>query len=424
MRVIPDELFPPASFPFPTVLFSRASLEFAIQQFWFRFRQISLFQSYTLASILQDTLWVGQSTLEMPSSSLCQDETCPPYSLMDDYSEGAHPQILEALLRTNSTQQVAYGGDDYCHDARQLIREKIHCTDDEADIFFVPSGTSANLISIASCLRPYEAVITLDSGHIACKEAGAIEATGHKLILVPAVDGKMTTTNLRKAHQQNQFFPHMAKPRLLYLSNASETGTVYTKRELASLSALCKELNLLLLMDGARIGTALCSKKNDMSLRDIFDLTDIFWICGTKAGALMGEAIVVKKPLAEGFIFHLKQHGALLAKGRILGVQFMELFREDLFFRLAEHANAMALKISSSFENMGYKLAADTETNQVFVTLPQQLVRRLQDRFRFYVWEQLDDGQVVVRIVTSWATDELQVDKFNAWVEQWTVAKP
>ena len=343
---------------------------------------------------------------------------------MDDYSEGAHPQILEALLRTNSTQQVAYGGDDYCHDARQLIREKIHCTDDEADIFFVPSGTSANLISIASCLRPYEAVITLDSGHIACKEAGAIEATGHKLILVPAVDGKMTTTNLRKAHQQNQFFPHMAKPRLLYLSNASETGTVYTKRELASLSALCKELNLLLLMDGARIGTALCSKKNDMSLRDIFDLTDIFWIGGTKAGALMGEAIVVKKPLAEGFIFHLKQHGALLAKGRILGVQFMELFREDLFFRLAEHANAMALKISSSFENMGYKLAADTETNQVFVTLPQQLVRRLQDRFRFYVWEQLDDGQVVVRIVTSWATDELQVDKFNAWVEQWTVAKP
>ncbi|KAJ5595300.1 Aromatic amino acid beta-eliminating lyase/threonine aldolase [Penicillium hispanicum] len=358
----------------------------------------------------------------MPSSSLCQDEACPPYSLMDDYSEGAHPQILEALLRTNNTQQVSYGGDEYSNAARQFIRSKIECAEDEADIFFVPSGTSANLISIASCLRPYEAVITLDSGHIAGKEAGAIEATGHKLILVPAVDGKMTTSNLRKAVRQNQFFPHMAKPRLLYLSNASETGTVYTKRELSNLSALCKELNLLLLMDGARIGTALSSRKNDMNLRDIFDLTDIFWIGGTKAGALMGEGIVVKKALAEGFAFYLKQHGALLAKGRIIGVQFMELFREDLFFALASHANAMALRISASFEDLGYKLAAETETNQVFVILPRQLVQWLRDRFRFYTWEELDDGQIVVRIVTSWATDELQVDKFNAWVRQWTVA--
>lgn len=358
----------------------------------------------------------------MPSTSLCQDEACPPYSLMDDYSEGAHPQILEALFRTNSTQQVSYGNDDYSNQARQLIRQRINCTEDEADIFFVPSGTSANLISIASCLRPYEAVITLDSGHIACKEAGAIEATGHKLILVPAVDGKMTPTNLRKAIQQNQFFPHMAKPKLLYISNASETGTVYTKREMSTLSALCKEMNLLLLVDGARIGTALCSKKNDMALRDIFEFADIFWIGGTKAGALMGEAIVVKKALAEGFVFHLKQHGALLAKGRILGVQFMELFRDDLFFTLATHANAMSQKISANFETLGYKLAAETETNQVFVILPQRLIRTLQEIFRFYTWEHLDDGRVVVRIVTSWATDELQVDKFNAAVLQWTVA--
>ncbi|KAJ5101718.1 Aromatic amino acid beta-eliminating lyase/threonine aldolase [Penicillium alfredii] len=359
----------------------------------------------------------------MPSTSLCQEETCTPYSLMDDYSEGAHPQILEALLRTNSTQQVSYGGDEYSNAARQLIREKINCTGDEADIFFVPSGTSANLISIASCLRPYEAVITLDSGHIACKEAGAIEATGHKLIVVPAVDGKMTPTYLQKAIQQNQFFPHMAKPRLLYLSNASETGTVYTKCELSSLAAICKNASLLLLMDGARLGTALCSTKNDMTLRDIFDLTDIFWIGGTKAGALMGEAIVVKKDLAEGFVFHLKQHGALLAKGRTLGVQFVELFRSGLFFALASHANHMARKISACFESLGYPLAADTETNQVFVVLPELLVRRLQERFRFYIWEQRDDEQAVVRIVTSWATDEVQVDKFNAWVQQWTASK-
>lgn len=341
---------------------------------------------------------------------------------MDDYSEGAHPQILEALLRTNSTQQVSYGNDEYSNAARQLIRERLDCADDEADIFFVPSGTSANLISIASCLRPYEAVITLDTGHIACKEAGAIEATGHKLILVPPVDGKMTPTNLQKAIQQNQFFPHMAKPRLLYISNASETGTVYSKRELSTLSAMCKQLNLLLFMDGARIGTALCSKKNDMTLRDIFQLTDMFWIGGTKAGALLGEAIVVKKALAEDFVFYLKQHGALLAKGRVIGVQFMELFRDDLFFKLATHANSMAEKISANFERLGYSLAAETATNQVFITLPPTLVRRLEDRFRFYTWEQLEDGSLTIRIVTSWATDELQVDKFNAWVEQWTVA--
>ncbi|CAG7997036.1 unnamed protein product [Penicillium salamii] len=358
----------------------------------------------------------------MPATSLCQDEACIPYSLMDDYSEGAHPQILEALLRTNSTQQVTYGNDEFSNAARQLIRNKIGCTEDEADIFFVPSGTSANLISIASCLRPYEAVITLDSGHIACKEAGAIEATGHKLILVPAVDGKMTPTNLQKAIQQNQFFPHMAKPRLLYISNASETGTVYTKRELTTLSAICKQSNLLLLMDGARIGTALASPKNDLTLQDIFEMTDIFWIGGTKAGALMGEAIIVKKALADGFVFHLKQHGALLAKGRILGVQFMELFRADLFFKLASHANDMAQSISANFEELGYRLAAETETNQVFVVLPQPLVWNLLDRFRFYVWEQLDDGNSVVRLVTSWATDELEVDKFNAWVRQWTMA--
>lgn len=358
----------------------------------------------------------------MPAT-FCEDEDCPlPYSLMDDYSEGAHPKILEALLRTNSTQQVTYGGDEYCNMARQLIREKINCTEDEAEIFFVPSGTSANLISIASCLRPYEAVITLESGHIACKEAGAIEATGHKLILVPGVNGKMTPARLQKAFKQNQFYPHMAKPRLLYLSNASETGTVYTKQELSELSVLCKKLGLLFLMDGARLGTALCSKKNDLTLRDIHDMTDIFWIGGTKAGALLGEAIVVKKALAEGFIFHLKQHGALLAKGRILGVQFLELFRSDLFFKLASHANEMAQRISTTFEDLGYELLAETETNQVFIIVPQPLVRRLQDRFRFYVWEEMDDGQAVIRIVTSWATDEFQVDKFNAWVRQWTVS--
>ncbi|KAE8323677.1 pyridoxal phosphate-dependent transferase [Aspergillus sergii] len=355
----------------------------------------------------------------MPAS--CPDtEVLPQYSFTDDYSEGAHPQLLEALLRTNSTQQVSYGYDEYSNEARRLIRTRLQATEDEVAIHFVPSGTSANLICIASCLRPYEAVLTVDTGHIVSKEAGAIEATGHKTIVVPGVRGKMTPENLDRAVRQNQFFPHSAKPRLVYISNATELGTVYTKRELQELSAVCKRWKLLLLMDGARIGVALSALSNDLTLRDLVDLLDIFWIGGTKMGALLGEAIVVRSHLAEDFIFHLKQHGALLAKSRVMGVQFAELFRENLFFDLATHANAMAQRISANFEKLGYLLAAPTDTNQVFVTLPMALVNRLEERFRFYTWDPLDGERAIVRLVTSWATDSLEVDKFNAWVQQWT----
>ncbi|EAW12066.1 threonine aldolase family protein [Aspergillus clavatus NRRL 1] len=356
----------------------------------------------------------------MPASDVSVSELPPRYNFIDDYSEGAHPLLLEALLRTNATQQLSYGTDEYSNDARRLIREKLNATDDEVAIHFVPSGTSANLISIASCLRPYEAVMAVESGHIVSKEAGAIEATGHKMILVPGVNGKMTPSNLERVFQQNQFFPHMAKPRLVYISNATELGTIYTKAELTALSVVCKRLGLLILVDGARLGVALSAPRNDLTLRDLVDLTDIFWIGGTKMGALLGEAIVVKQHLADGFVFHLKQHGALLAKSRLMGIQFAELFRGNLFFDLAAHANTMAEKISTSFEKLGYALAAETETNQVFAVLPERLVRRLQDRFGFYVWEKRDDGNSIVRIVTSWATDALQVDKFNSWVQQWT----
>jgi threonine aldolase len=356
----------------------------------------------------------------MPSS-LTEPEVIPQYSFMDDYSEGAHPQLLEALLHTNATQQISYGNDEYCNEARQFILSKLSATNDDVSIHFVPSGTSANLICIASCLRPYEAVLTVDSGHIVSKEAGAIEATGHKTILVPGVRGKMVPENLERVVRQNQFFPHSAKPRLVYISNATELGTIYTKRELVELSTTCRRLGLLLLMDGARIGVAMSAPGNDLTMRDLVDLTDIFWIGGTKMGALLGEAIVVGKHLAEDFVFHLKQHGALLAKGRVMGVQFRELFRDNLFFDLARHANEMAQRISATFEKLGYQLAATTDTNQVFVTLPEGLIQRLEERYRFYVWERLENGECIVRIVTSWATDALQVDKFNAIIEQWTI---
>ncbi|KAL3464876.1 pyridoxal phosphate-dependent transferase [Aspergillus heterothallicus] len=333
-----------------------------------------------------------------------------PYSFLDDYSEGAHPRLLEALIRTNSTQQTGYGTDEYSQDARQLLLTQLNATEEEVSIHFVPSGTAANLISIASCLRPYEAVLTVQSGHIIDKEAGAIEATGHKIIPVPGVQGKMTPGNLETVLSQNTFFPHMAKPRLVYISNATELGTVYSRQELKELSNLCRQRDLLLLVDGARMGVALTADVNDVALRDLVDYTDIFWIGGTKMGALFGEAIVVRKELAEGFEFHMKQRGALLGKSRVLGVQFSELFRDGLFFELARHANAMARRIAAQFVQMGWELTAETETNQVFVVVPDTKLCQLEERIRFYAWQRRAETQrTVIRIVTSWATDETQL---------------
>lgn len=341
------------------------------------------------------------------------------YNFFDDYSEGAHPDIIEALSRTNLCQQTAYGNDEYCNEARTAIRKKIGVED--AEVHFVHGGTVANLLLIACCLRPHEAVIAASSGHIVGKETGAIEATGHKVIVEPALNGKLTPERIQSAVNQNSMFAHQAKPRLVYISNATEMGTVYTKSEVEAVAKVCKQLNLLLLMDGARLGAALTSAKNDMTLNDVYNLTDMFWIGGTKTGALMGEAIVIKdKALGAEFPYHMKQRGALLAKGRILGVQFAALFRDDLLLRLAHHANCTAAKISSCLVNMGFKLQADTETNQVFPVLPLALVKELQKDFNFYVWEQLSDGSVVVRIVTSWATELSEVKRFGEVVEKWT----
>ncbi|KIW11423.1 hypothetical protein PV08_10723 [Exophiala spinifera] len=338
-------------------------------------------------------------------------------SFADDYGEGAHPRILEALARTNLSQQPGYGNDEFCDKARTLIRESIGV--DDASVFFVTGGTPANLISIASCLRPHEAVIAATSGHISSKEAGAIEATGHKVILAPATNGKLTPKSIQVAVDQNSMFPHNVKPRMVYISNATETGTIYTKQELEVLADLCKSLRLILFMDGARLAAALTSSANDMSLRDIYDLTDMFWIGGTKVGALLGEAVVVKdKNIAAEFPYHMKQHGSLLAKGRVLGIQFTELFRDGLIFDLARHANNMAAVMSSHFVKAGVKLQATTETNQVFPILPKTVVDALQKDFVFYIWEQLPDDKVVIRLLTSWATNLEHVEELNACVSQ------
>ena len=344
-----------------------------------------------------------------------------PYSFTDDYSEGAHPEILLALLETNLVQQAAYGTDQFTAEAIARIQAHLGPGFD-GDIHFVASGTLANLVSIAACLRPHEAVITAQSGHIVGREAGAIEATGHKLIAVPAVDGKLTPAHVESALAANAHFPHMARPRLLYLSNATEIGTVYTLAELQALSALARQRGLLLFIDGARLGAALASPYNDATLADIAALADLFWIGGTKAGALLGEAIVVCNPsLQPDFAIHIKQRGGLLAKGRLLGTQFKVLFGEaDLYAQLARHANAMAAQLAAGIVAHGHALSARVETNQIFPILPDALIARLQERFSFYVWGPAAEPQhSVVRLVTSWATDEGQVagflERLGAW---------
>ena len=331
------------------------------------------------------------------------------YSFLDDYSEGCHPEILEVLTSTNLSQQTAYGDDEYSAQARNLIRKQLGGKN--IPIYFVAGGTLANIIITSAALKSHEAVISASTGHIVVRETGAIEATGHKIITVESDNGKLTSDDVEEALASNAHYPHMAKPRLVYISNATEAGTVYTKAELQSLSGVCRANNLLLLLDGARLGVALTAGINDLTLNDIAELTDVFWIGGTKAGALIGEAILFpNEQLADDFRFHVKQRGGLLAKGRLLGLQFMGLFSAGLFFDLSQHANAMAQKISAAVKECGYDFTAPTESNQIFPILPDELIENLKESYDFYLWEKAENQHSVVRMVTSWATDEKQVD--------------
>lgn len=333
------------------------------------------------------------------------------YSFLDDYSEGCHQDILAALSKTNLDQNTAYGDDPHTLNARLLLQQAMG--NKQLPVFFVAGGTLANIIIMSGSLRSHEAVIAAHTGHIVVRETGAIEATGHKIISVPTSDGKLTPELIEATLASNAHFPHMARPKLVYISNASELGTVYTKQELTNLSICCKSNKLLLMLDGARLGAALTAPKNDLSLGDIAELTDIFWIGGTKAGALIGEAIVIPNAqLADDFAFHIKQRGALLAKGRLLGIQFETLFSDDLFFKLTSSANTQAQQLSAAFVESGHELAATTESNQIFPILPNTLIETLKERFEFYVWEPASDTHSVVRLVTSWATDPRKIDEF------------
>lgn len=335
------------------------------------------------------------------------------YNFKNDYSEGAHPNILTKLIETNLVQQLGYGEDEYGIEAKEVLKEKIKNPD--ATIHFLSCGTQTNLIVISFLLRVHEAVISAKTGHISANETGAIEATGHKVITIETEDGKLRPNDIQQALQDYALKPHVVKPRMVYISNSTEIGTIYTKSELEDLSSCCKTNNLLLYLDGARLGHALMAQNNDMILADIARLTDIFYIGGTKNGALLGEAVIFRTPaLALDFEYVLKQKGAMLAKGRLLAIQFLELFKHDLYFDLASHANTMAMKIVDAVQSKGFSFLTNSTTNQIFPILPKDVIQKLNENYLFYVWKEIDDNHSAIRLITSWATDEKNVDAFIA----------
>jgi threonine aldolase len=332
------------------------------------------------------------------------------YSFKNDYSEGAHPRILSALIETNLEQTEGYGEDSYTKRAVNLLKKCIGRCD--IDIHLFSGGTQTNLTALAAFLRPHEAIIAPSTGHILVHETGAIEATGHKIISMEVKDGKIGPTHIQAALDAHTD-EHMVKPKLVYISQPTEIGSIYSKGELEQLSSFCKIKSLYLYVDGARLGSALCSEENDLQLSDLAGLVDAFYIGGTKNGALLGEALVIcRDSLKEDFRFYMKQKGAMLAKGKLLGIQFQELFQDSLYFDLAKHANEMANLLKAAITKAGFTFLAPSPTNQLFPILPNRLIEQLQDKYSFYVWTKVDADHSAIRLVTSWATKKAAVLAF------------
>ena len=332
------------------------------------------------------------------------------YQFRNDYSFGAHPKVLEAILSTNLEGLPGYGGDSYCVRATRLIREL--CQAPQADVQFFIGGTSTNFTAIAAFLRPWEGVICAASGHINGHEAGAVEATGHKIIPLPAgTDGKITAGMVEAALPPFEH-THTVRPRLVYISDATETGGIYTKRELEALSRCCREHDLFLFLDGARLGCALTAQGNDLTLPDLARLTDAFYIGGTKNGALMGEALVIVNPALQTDFFRIKkQRGGVLAKGWLLGAQFEALLTDGLYFQLARHANEMAQKLQQGLKKKGVSFFYESPTNQIFPIVPDRVLPELNKICAYEVWGPADlPGRTIIRFVASFATKPSDVD--------------
>lgn len=324
----------------------------------------------------------------------------------NDYSEGCHSAILEKLTLTNMEQTPGYGMDDHCAAASAAVRKL--CGRDDLSVHFLVGGTQANLTVIDAALRPHQAVVGALTAHINVHETGAVEATGHKVIALPSNDGKITADQVKSLidnHNSDAAREHTAQPKMVYISNPTELGTIYSKQELTALSQICHEYGLYLFMDGARLGYGLTARDNDLTMADIAQLCDVFYIGGTKVGALFGEAVVIGNPtLAEDFRYLIKQHGGMLAKGRLLGIQFQALLENGLYFQIAKQANELADDLRACFARCGYPLLVPGTTNQVFPVLPDSVLSELEKEFSFTEQERVDDSHRAVRFCTSWAT--------------------
>ena len=334
------------------------------------------------------------------------------YLFNNDYNEICHPEVLRSLMENQSVQMAGYGCDPACEKAINIIREK--CNAPSAAVHFLVGGTQANLTVISAALRPHQAVLAASTGHIYVHETGAIEATGHKVISLPSIDGKISVDSVREAVLEQRLSPdaeHLSQPKLVYISNPTEYGTIYTKQELIDLSTLCRELGLFLYADGARLGYGLVAQDNDVSLSDMADLCDAFYIGGTKVGAMFGEAVVITNPvIAEDFRYIMKQRGGLLAKGWLIGLQFSALLSSGLYFEISRHANLLADKIRQAVISAGYNLHISNKTNQVFAIMPNKFLKQLGEEFSYSFWEHAANDCSVVRFCTSWATTPEAVD--------------
>ncbi len=329
-----------------------------------------------------------------------------------DYGEGAIPAILQRLSETNFEQTIGYGEDAHCDQARRYILAL--CENDQAQVHFLVGGTQTNMTLIAAALRPHQGAVAAVTGHINVHETGAIEATGHKVLPLPSEDGKISASQIRAlydAHYSDSSHEHMVQPGMVYLSQPTENGTLYTKKELTAISRLCRKTGLYLYVDGARLGYGLAAEKNDVTIADLARLSDAFYIGGTKVGALFGEALVITHPaLKKDFRYIIKQRGGMLAKGRLLGIQFECLFENGAYSEISRHAVALAMRLRRAFEEKGWKLLYDSQTNQQFPIVPNDALQSLRQKYTFSHWQDIDETHTAVRFCTSWATKEENVD--------------
>ncbi len=329
-----------------------------------------------------------------------------------DYTVGAHEVLLNRLLETNMEQLSGYGADKYCESAKEKIKAACGCP--HADVHLLVGGTQTNQLVISAVLGDCEGVVCAETGHIEVHEAGAIEYTGHKVLALPGREGKLEANTVRgylEGFYADETHSHMVYPAMVYISHPTEYGTLYTKDELTALSQVCREYKLPLYLDGARLGYGLVSDGTDVALSDIASLCDAFYIGGTKVGALCGEAVVFSGMDAPKYFFTaIKQHGALLAKGRLLGVQFDALFTDDLYFKISRHAIEMANKLRGIFKEKGYRFLMETVTNQIFVILENSEMKRIREQVKINVWEPVDEAHTAVRFATSWATRDEDIE--------------